>query len=120
MIKLAHNELIVLLLSISTMLIISRIFAELGKRLKLPIVMGELIVGIVLGPTILGMLYPDIFNYLFPKTGNIPIALDGIFSFFIFWNSFIDFCIASNCSYFDGYEFVQNKYRNGHNCISNV
>ncbi|MCX6294889.1 MAG: cation:proton antiporter [Bacteroidetes bacterium] len=80
MIKLAHSELIVLLLSISTMLIISRIFAELGKRWKLPVVMGELIVGIILGPTILGMLYPDFFGYLFPKTGNIPIALDGIFS----------------------------------------
>ncbi len=80
MIKLAHNELIVFLLSISAMLIISRIFAELGKRLKLPVVMGELIVGIILGPTILGMLYPDVFNFLFPRTGNIPIALDGIFS----------------------------------------
>ncbi|MCW3084214.1 MAG: Kef-type transport system rane protein [Bacteroidetes bacterium] len=80
MIKLAHNELIVLLLSISAMLIISRIFAELGKKLKLPVVMGELIVGIILGPTVLGMLCPDIFTYLFPRTGNIPIALDGIFS----------------------------------------
>lgn len=80
MIKLAHNELIVLLLSISTMLIVSRIFAELGKKLKLPVVMGELIVGIILGPTVLGMLYPEIFTYLFPRTGNIPIALDGIFS----------------------------------------
>lgn len=80
MVKLAHNELIVLLLSISTMLIVSRIFAELGKQWKLPVVMGELIVGIILGPTILGMLYPDIFLYLFPRTGNIPIALDGIFS----------------------------------------
>lgn len=80
MVKLAHNELVVLLLSISTMLIVSRIFAELGKRWKLPVVMGELIVGIILGPTILGMLYPDIFLYLFPRTGNIPIALDGIFS----------------------------------------
>lgn len=80
MVKLSHNELIVLLLSISTMLIVSRIFAELGKKLKLPVVMGELIVGIVLGPTILGLLYPDLFNFLFPVTGNIPIALDGIFS----------------------------------------
>jgi Kef-type K+ transport system membrane component KefB len=80
MIKLAHNELIVLLLSISAMLIISRIFAELGKRFKLPVVMGELIVGIILGPTILGMICPDVFLYLFPRTGNIPIALDGIFS----------------------------------------
>ncbi len=80
MIKLAHNELIVLLLSISAMLIISRIFAELGKKFKLPIVMGELIVGIILGPTILGMINPELFNFLFPRTGNIPIALDGIFS----------------------------------------
>lgn len=80
MIKLAHSELIVLLLSISAMLIISRIVAELGKKLKLPVVMGELIVGIILGPTILGMLYPDFFNFLFPQTGNVPLALDGIFS----------------------------------------
>ena len=65
MVKLAHNELIVLLLSISTMLIISRIFAEVGKKFKLPVVMGELIVGIVLGPTIFGMISPDVFNYLF-------------------------------------------------------
>ncbi len=62
------------------MLIISRIFAELGKKFKLPIVMGELIVGIILGPTILGMINPELFNFLFPRTGNIPIALDGIFS----------------------------------------
>ncbi len=80
MVKLAHSELIILLLSISTMLIVSRIFAELGKQFKLPVVMGELIVGIILGPTVLGMICPDIFNYLFPFSGNIPIALDGIFS----------------------------------------
>jgi Kef-type K+ transport system membrane component KefB len=80
MVKLAHSELIILLLSISTMLIVSRIFAELGKQFKLPVVMGELIVGIILGPTVLGMICPGVFNYLFPFHGNIPIALDGIFS----------------------------------------
>lgn len=80
MVKLAHSELIILLLSISTMLIVSRIFAELGKQFKLPVVMGELIVGIILGPTVLGMICPQVFNYLFPFHGNIPIALDGIFS----------------------------------------
>jgi Kef-type K+ transport system membrane component KefB len=80
MVKLAHSELIVLLLSISTMLIVSRIFAELGKQFKLPVVMGELLVGIILGPTVLGMICPQLFNYLFPFSGNIPIALDGIFS----------------------------------------
>ena len=80
MAKLSHSELIVLLLSISTMLIVSRIFAELGKKLKLPVVMGELIVGIILGPTVLGMISPYVFTELFPTTGNVPIALDGIVS----------------------------------------
>lgn len=78
--RLAHNDLIVLLLSISAMLIISRIFAELGKKLKLPVVMGELIVGIILGPTVLGMLCPGLFSYLFPHSGGVPVALDGIFN----------------------------------------
>jgi Kef-type K+ transport system membrane component KefB len=78
--KLSHHDLIVLLLSISTMLILSRIVAELGKRFKLPVVMGELLVGILLGPTIFGQLNPEMFNYLFPRDGSIPIAMDGIFS----------------------------------------
>ena len=77
---LGSNGLIVLLLSISIMLISSRVLAELGKRWKLPVVMGELIVGILLGPTVFGMIYPEGFEFLFPKTGNVPIAMDGIFS----------------------------------------
>lgn len=80
MIKLSHHELLVLLLSISAMLLLSRILAELGKKLKLPMVMGELIVGILMGPTVMGMVAPDVFNYMFPATGHVPIALDGIFN----------------------------------------
>lgn len=76
---LKSSELIVLLLSISVMLISSRVLAELGKRWKLPVVMGELFVGILLGPTVFGMIYPEAFDYMFPKTGNVPIAMDGIF-----------------------------------------
>jgi Kef-type K+ transport system membrane component KefB len=80
MTKLTHHELIVFLLAISVMLIFSRIAGELGKKLKLPVVMGELLVGIVLGPTILGMVAPDVFAYLFPRTGNVTYAFDGLFS----------------------------------------
>src|SRR3982751_4930173 len=80
--KLSHSDLVVFLLAISTMLILARIISELGKRLKLPMVMGELIVGICLGPTVLGKLLPDLENYLFPLTtnSNVSLALDGIFS----------------------------------------
>jgi Kef-type K+ transport system membrane component KefB len=82
MAKLTHSDLITLLLAISTMLILSRILAEFGKRWKLPMVMGELLVGILLGPTILGKYAPEISEYLFPLKTNphVSIALDGIFS----------------------------------------
>jgi len=78
--KLTHNELIIFLLSISAMLIISRIFAEIGKRYGLPVVIGELIVGIILGPTILGNIHPELFNFLFPLSGSVSVALDGLIS----------------------------------------
>lgn len=80
--KLGHQDLVILLLAIATMLILSRIVAELGKRLKFPVVMGELLVGIALGPTVLGTLYPEIYDYLFPLDTNekVGYALDGLFS----------------------------------------
>jgi Kef-type K+ transport system membrane component KefB len=80
--KLSHNELVIFLLAISAMLVLSRIIAEFGKRLKLPVVMGELLVGIMLGPTVLGTFYRPAYDYLFPlqSSPHVSLALDGIFS----------------------------------------
>ena len=77
---LSHHELLILLLSLGVMLICGRIVAELGKKLKLPMVLGELLVGVVLGPTILGEFFPATFNYLFPLNSNVGFALDGLFN----------------------------------------
>lgn len=80
--KLSHNDLITLLLAVSTMLIISRIVSEYGKRFGLPLVMGELLVGIALGPTILGHLSPTTHSILFPfaSNANFSLAMDTITS----------------------------------------
>src|ERR1051326_5966118 len=78
--KFGHNDLFSLLITVGVMLIFARLFAEIGKKFKLPVVMGEILAGIILGPTILGTIDPDIFNYLFPKEGGAKIALDGITS----------------------------------------
>ncbi len=82
MARLTHNDLIVLLLAISTMLIMSRMVGELGKKIGLPMVMGELLVGIGLGPTVLGACFPAAYAYLFPFTASagFSLALDGILS----------------------------------------
>jgi len=82
MARLTHHELIVLLLAISTMLILSRMVGELGKKVGLPMVMGELLVGVGLGPTLLGAWFPGVYAYLFPFTtsAGFSLALDGILS----------------------------------------
>ena len=80
MLKFLHNDLFSLLVTVGIMLITARLFAEIGKKFKLPVVMGEILAGVILGPTVLGTINPDIFSFLFPKEGAAKIALDGITS----------------------------------------
>ncbi len=80
MLKLVHSDIVVLLASIGGILILARIFAELGKKIKMPLVMGEILLGIILGPTVFGSLYPDLCATVLPKTGAVKIAMDGITS----------------------------------------
>ncbi len=78
--KFTHFDLLALLSSIAIILIISRLLAELGRKVKLPVVMGEILCGILIGPTVFGYFFPDLFVHLFPKTGGAKIALDGLTS----------------------------------------
>jgi Kef-type K+ transport system membrane component KefB len=75
--KLNHAEVVNLLLQLSLMLGVGRLMAELFRVFKQPAVVGEIIAGIILGPTILGALSPETFGWLFPNTGPSSIALDG-------------------------------------------
>ena len=82
MVKLSQPDLVIMLLAISIMLIFSRIASELGKRIGLPSVMGELIVGVLLGPTLFGTIAPGAYQTVFPFAENphVSLALDTIFS----------------------------------------
>src|ERR1051326_7215030 len=40
--------------------------------------MGEILVGILLGPTLIGTINPDIFEKIFPKDGFVSAAFDGL------------------------------------------
>lgn len=78
--QLAHHEIVILLLQISVMLIFGRFLGEVAKKLKQPSVIGEIIAGLILGPTIFGYYFPELFSELFPKEGHSPIALHGFTS----------------------------------------
>ena len=68
-----HHPLAVLLGQIVTIILFARLFGWICKKLRQPSVVGEIIAGIVLGPSLLGMYFPEFSAALFPKEsmGNI-------------------------------------------------
>jgi Kef-type K+ transport system membrane component KefB len=76
--KLSHADVVQLLIQLGIMLIMGRLLAELARKLKQPAVVGEIIAGILLGPTILGMINPDWFEALFPVPSGAGTVLTGL------------------------------------------
>ena len=56
----------ILLLQIIVILILAGLFRWLFRRIHQPPVMGEMLAGIVLGPSVLGLIYPPALSFLFP------------------------------------------------------
>jgi Kef-type K+ transport system membrane component KefB len=76
--KLSHADVVQLLIALGVMLMMGRVFAEFARRLKQPAVVGEIIAGIMLGPTVMGMIQPEWFHALFPANESSGIVLSGI------------------------------------------
>ncbi|HYG75929.1 MAG TPA: cation:proton antiporter [Planctomycetota bacterium] len=55
------------LLQMALILAVARIFSELFKRMQQPPILGELLAGIVLGPSLLGALWPAGFQAVFTE-----------------------------------------------------
>ncbi|MFN2257381.1 MAG: cation:proton antiporter [Desulfuromonadaceae bacterium] len=73
----SHNV-AVMFFSLAVLLGVARALGELAQRLRQPSVLGELLAGVILGPTILGRIAPTLNETLFPLHGVNAIALDSI------------------------------------------
>ncbi|RJP65678.1 MAG: cation:proton antiporter [Ignavibacteriales bacterium] len=74
----ASSEIVIFLTVISLMLFLARGLGELLRLIKQPIIIGEIIAGILLGPTLFGSIAPETYNKLFISSANISTALNGI------------------------------------------
>src|ERR1044072_8298086 len=63
-----RSPLSLLLTQIIVILIMAGLFRRLFRRIGQPPVMGEMVAGIVLGPSVLGWLYPPALSLLFPAS----------------------------------------------------
>lgn len=68
----------VFLAQIVTLLVCGRLLGELMQRIGQPPVMGQLVGGILLGPSVLGALSPALWHELFPASAAQHAMLDGI------------------------------------------
>jgi len=73
-----HSQLHAFFVQIGLMLAVAWLFGYLMKRLAQPVVLGELIGGILLGPTLLGTVCPDAYATLFPIDKTIAASMDGL------------------------------------------
>lgn len=68
-----HHPLALLLSQIVTIILAARLLGWICIKIKQPSVIGEMIAGIILGPSLLGMYFPEFSAFLFPKEslGNL-------------------------------------------------
>ncbi|MFA7331002.1 MAG: cation:proton antiporter [Candidatus Delongbacteria bacterium] len=72
------HQVLVMLLSFGVLLGLARVLGELALKLHQPAVLGELLAGVLLGPTLLGALDPGLQTWLFPASGPNALALSAV------------------------------------------
>src|SRR5450830_124759 len=72
---------VVFIAQILALMIVGRLLGEAMLRMGQPAVMGQLIAGLLLGPSLFGYLLPDLQHVLFPKNPEQKAMIDAISQF---------------------------------------
>ena len=65
---LGHHELLLVLVQLSLLLFVAQGMGEVMRRINLPPVVGELLAGVLLGPSLFGWIFPSLEASIFPKS----------------------------------------------------
>ena len=94
-----HHPLSILLIQIIAVLLMVRLFGFLFKHIGQPGVIGEIVAGIVLGPSVLDYFFPDVFQALFPPESLTNLELlsqVGLVLFMFVIGMELDFSVLKN------------------------
>jgi Kef-type K+ transport system membrane component KefB/nucleotide-binding universal stress UspA family protein len=62
----SEHQVLIFLVQIVLLLVTARLLGQVCRRFGQPAVVGELTAGVLLGPSVLGRLAPDLFDWIFP------------------------------------------------------
>jgi Kef-type K+ transport system membrane component KefB len=68
-----RSPLSILLLQLVVIIVAARLFGRLFLKIGQPPVMGEMVAGILLGPSVLGLLFPGAMAFLFPASSMLTL-----------------------------------------------
>jgi Kef-type K+ transport system membrane component KefB len=74
----SHHDILVLLVELAILLFAARALGEIAQRLNQPSVVGEILAGIILGPSLLSGLFPALGAWIIPQTAVQGFLLEEI------------------------------------------
>jgi K+:H+ antiporter len=72
---------VVFLAQLIVLMLVGRLLGEAMQRIGQPSVMGQLLAGILLGPSVLGSIWPDLQHWIFPPAKEQRAMIDAISQF---------------------------------------
>src|ERR1700761_8298457 len=75
---LSAHDVMIMFLALAVILASAKFAGEVMRKLNQPAVLGEIMAGILLGPTVLGHFQPKFYATIFPATRNLPIVIETI------------------------------------------
>lgn len=72
---------LLLIVQLGLLMVVGRLLGEGLLRLKQPAVMGQLVAGLILGPSLFGLISPDMQHVIFPAAKEQKAMLDGLSQF---------------------------------------
>lgn len=75
---LPSQTLLIFLVDLVVLLLVARCLGRLAEKFNMPAIVGELLTGLILGPSILGHWLPDAAQWLFPQNPEQMHLVDGV------------------------------------------
>src|SRR3954471_11165956 len=72
---------VIFLTQLIVLMLVGRLLGEAMHRIGQPSVMGQLLAGVLLGPSVLGWLWPDLQHWIFPPAKDQKAMIDAISQF---------------------------------------